>query len=134
MKKWIIVFLLTKSFSVYAADSLPKAKVEQFLNAVISGNISGAYDKLFIGSSIPKEKPQAVSLLKQQTSGGLALYGKLLGYEQISEEMHGASIVRYVYVLKSEKAPTVWEFFFYKPKNEWFLANVIFNDQFSFLR
>ena len=134
MKKWIIVFLLAQSLYVHAADSLPSAKVDQFFKTVVSGNISGAYDKLFIGSSIPKDKPQAVSLLKQQTSSGLPLYGRLLGYEKISEEMHGASIVRYVYVLKSEKAPTVWEFFFYKPENEWFLANVIFNDQFSFLR
>jgi hypothetical protein len=134
MKKWIIAVLFLQTFSVYASDSLPKAKVEQFFNTVVSGNISGAYDKLFIGSSIPTDKPQAVSLLKQQTSGGLPLYGKLLGYEYISEEKHGNSIIRYVYVLKSEKAPTVWEFFFYKPKDEWFLANVIFNDQFNFLR
>ena len=134
MKKWILLYLLFLSFTVNAASPLPKDKVEQFFNSVVSGNISGAYDQLFIGSSIPKDKPQAVTMLKQQTEGGLPLYGKTQGYEYISEETFGKSIVRYVYVLKSEKGPTTWEFFFYKPKNEWFLANVIFNDQFTILR
>lgn len=134
MKNWMLLLLLLASFTTNAETPLPKDKVEDFFNSIVSGKISDAYDKLFIGSSIPQDKPQAVTLLKQQTESGLPLYGKLLGYEYISEESFGSSIVRYVYVLKSEKGPTVWEFFFYKPKNEWFLANVIFNDQFTFLR
>ena len=134
MKNWMLLLLLLASFTTNAATPLPKDKVEDFFNSIVSGKISDAYDKLFIGSSIPQDKPQAVTLLKQQTENGLPLYGKLLGYEYISEESFGSSIVRYVCVLKSEKGPTVWEFFFYKPKNEWFLANVIFNDQFTFLR
>lgn len=134
MKKWILLLLLIQSYATYASGISPKAQIDQFFNSVVSGNISAAYDKLFTGSSIPKDKPQAVSMLKQQTSSGLPLYGKLLGYEYISEKKSGKSIVRYVYVLKSEKAPTTWEFFFYKPKDKWFLANVIFNDQFNFLR
>lgn len=73
-------------------------------------------------------------MLKQQTESGLPVFGKSIGYEFISEETFGTSIVRYVHVLKSEKGPTTLEFFFYKPENEWFLANIIFNDQFTFLR
>jgi len=134
MKKWMLIILLFSTFGAHASGSLPKHKVEQFFNTVLSGKISDAYDQLFIGSSIPSDKPQAVAMLKQQTKNGLPIYGKLLTYEYISEEKFGTSIVRYVYVLKSEKAPTTWEFFFYKAKENWFLANVIFNDQFTFFR
>jgi hypothetical protein len=134
MKKWILLVTMFLSFTANAASPLPKDKVEQFFNSVVSGNISSGYDQLFIGSSIPKDKPQAVTMLKQQTESSLPIFGKILGYEYVTEEKFGTSVVRYVYILKSEKGPTTWEFFFYKPKNDWFLANVIFNDQFTFLR
>jgi len=135
MKRWLLVLLLLLPLtSTFAAESAPKQIVENFFDLVVKGQISNGYDQLFIGSSIPKDKPQAVSMLKQQTEGGLPLYGKVLGYEYISEEKFGTSILRYVYVLKSEKGPTEWEFYFYKPKGSWFLVNVTFNDQFTLLR
>jgi hypothetical protein len=135
MKKGIfLLILLFCPIGVFAADDgLPKATVETFLNEVQQGHISTAYDQLFVGSNIPVDKPQAVTALKQQTQTGLGLYGKALGHELVHEERFGTSIVRYVYILKSEKGPTIWEFYFYKPKSNWFLANVIFNDQFNLL-
>jgi len=135
MKKWVLALLLLLPLSsTFADDTTPKHIVESFFDSVVKSKISNAYDLLFSGSSIPKDKPQAVSMLKQQTASGLQMYGKILGYEYISEEKFGTSIIRYVYVLKSEKGPTEWEFYFYKPKGSWFLANVTFNDQFTLLR
>lgn len=73
-------------------------------------------------------------MLKRQTKNGLLLYGRVLGYDLIKEQKYGSSFVRLVYVLKSQKAPTVWEFYFYKPGDRWFLANINFNDRFRHLR
>ena len=95
--------------------------------------ISEAYDGLFDGSTIPKSKPQAVEMLKRQTSSGLPLYGKILAYENIRMEKFGESIIRLVYVLKSETGPTIWEFYFYKPSNNWFLVKITFNDEFHLI-
>lgn len=111
----------------------PKAMVETFLGSVQKGNANTAYDQLFIGSSIPTDKPQALAALKQQTQSGLPLYGKVLGYELVLEEQLSESVVRYLYFLKTEKAPITWEFYFYKPKSQWVLVHVIFNDQFNLL-
>lgn len=97
------------------------------------GKISQAYDQLFAGSTIPQTKPQAIETVKRQTESGLPLLGKILGFELIREEKFGTSVVRLVYLLKLEKGPTVWELYFYKPKTAWFLANLMFNDQFSLL-
>jgi hypothetical protein len=72
-------------------------------------------------------------MLKQQTQTVLPIYGEVIGYEFLREETFGDSVVRLVYLLKSEKHPTVWEFYFYKPKTEWFLSNILFNDQFQLL-
>jgi hypothetical protein len=43
------------------------------------------------------------------------------------------SVVRLVYVLKLEMAPTVGEFYFYKPKSEWFLGNILITDELKLL-
>lgn len=134
MKILLACFLLLP-LSLFASEpTSPKQMAEAFLASVQKGDISDGYDRLFMGSAIPQDKPQAIALVKTQTQSGLPLYGKILGYEMVKEEKFGTSIVRLVYILKSEKAPIIWEFHFYKPKGSWFLANVIFNDQFVLLR
>jgi hypothetical protein len=134
IKKLSITILLILFVSVsisYAKQQGPTQMVEAFFAMLQKGKISEAYDLLLQGSSIPTSKPQAVQLLKTQTASGLPLYGSILGVEKIHEERIGQSIIRLVYVLKSELAPTAWEFYFYKPKSNWFLANITFNDQFQ---
>lgn len=134
MKRLLLLMLLVPMLSVGATPSIPRAKAESFLGSVVAGDIAGGYDRLFIGSAIPKNKPQAVMLLKTQTQSGLPLYGKIIGYEFVKEESSGTSIDRLVYILKSELGPTIWEFYFYKPMDSWFLSNVVFNDQYTLLR
>ena len=135
MKKiCFIAMMVLISTSVFAAEpESPRAKAENFLALLQQGSIGTAYDQLFKGSNIAVDRPHVVTLLMQQTQAGLASYGKVLGYEIVHEEQLGSSVVRLVYFLKSEKAPTTWEFYFYKPKSAWFLVNVTFNDQFQFL-
>ncbi|HET6464726.1 MAG TPA: hypothetical protein VFH55_03845 [Nitrospiria bacterium] len=129
---WTLLFLLPAA--AFAAEpASPKAMIETFFGEVQKGNIAGAYDQLFTGSPIPTDKPQAVTVLKQQTQANLPLYGKILGIEVVHEEKISDSVMRFVYILKTEKAPLTWEFYFYKPKAEWYLANINFNDQFNFL-
>jgi len=129
----ILLVLFISTSSVHSMEQKPIQKVENFLQMVQNGKINEAYDMLFLGSSIPSSKPQAVQMLKTQTSSGLPLYGSILGFEKVREEVFGASVIRLVYILKSEIAPTVWEFYFYKPKGTWFLANITFNDKFNLL-
>lgn len=112
----------------------PQQFTEEFFKEVKSGNINNAYDDLFKGSGIPQVKPQAVDVLKSQTTSLLSFFGAILDYEKIREENIGSSLVRFVYILKHEKAPTIWQFYFYRPKDNWFLVNVTFNDQFKNLQ
>ena len=132
---YIITFtLLLFCFCQIAAAKEPKEFTNNFFKMVRSGKIPEAFDQLFVGSQIPAQKPQAVDALKRQTASGLPIYGNVLGVELIREEKFGESIVRLVYVLKSDMAQTVWEFYFYKPKAEWFLGNILFNDEYNLLR
>jgi hypothetical protein len=133
MKRFIQIVLglivMASAQNSYAKE--PLEFTTEFFKLVEAGKISEAYDQLFVGSQIPAQKPQAVDMLKRQTSSGLPLYGRVVGLEKIREEKIGNSIIRFVYILKLEMAPTVWEFYFYKPNEKWFLANVKFNDQFQ---
>jgi hypothetical protein len=111
----------------------PRQMTQEFFDKTKAGKINEAFDGLFHGSGIPETKPQAVDVLKRQTTSGLPLYGNVLRSELIYEESFGTSIVRLVYVLVQERAPTVWQFYFFKPRDRWILGNVTFNDQFQFL-
>mgnify|MGYP006311370489 CR=1 FL=1 len=133
MKKMVllslaIVFCVSVRSS-WAKD--PNAFAQDFFDRIQAGNISEAYDGLFAGSGIPDMKPQAVDMLKRQTESGLALYGRVISYELIHEEAFCKSIVRLVFALNQEIAPTIWQFCFYKPRDQWFLGHVNFNDQFQ---
>ena len=133
-RKLLYLFLLVPLVMGSSPEqTAPRSLAETFLAAVQKGEVSKAVDRLFEGSSIPKDKPQAIGLLKKQAEIVLPLYGKLLGYELVKEERFGTSLVRLVYVLKAEKHLTVWEFYFYKPGTTWFVSNVNFNDQFTLL-
>ncbi len=90
----------------------PKEFTTDFFKLVQSGKIPEAFDQLFVGSQIPAQKPQAVNASKRQTDSGLPMYGNVLGVELFREEKIGDSIVRLVYILKSEMAPTVWNSIF----------------------
>ena len=132
---YLITFtLLLFCFCQVADAKEPKEFTSSFFKMVQSGKIPEAYDQLFSGSQIPAQKPQAVEAFKRQTASGLPMYGNILGVELYREEIIGASLVRLVYILKSEMAPIVWEFYFYKPKSEWFLCNLLFNDEFNSLK
>ncbi len=133
-RKLLYLFLLIPLVMGSSPEqTTPRALAEAFLTAMQRGEISKAVDRLFEGSSIPTDKPQAIGLLKKQAEIALPLYGKILGHELIREERFGTSLVRLVYILKTEKHLTVWEFYFYKPRSEWFVSNVNFNDQFTLL-
>ena len=74
----ILLILFISASIVYSKEQSPTQKVENFFQMVQNGKINEAYDLLFLGSSIPSSKPQAVQMLKTQTSSGLPLYGSII--------------------------------------------------------
>lgn len=109
----------------------PKQFVAEFFKGVKAGKVNQAYDGLLQGSGIAQAKPQDVDVLKSQTSNIVSFYGPILDSEIVREEKFGNSIVRLVYILKHEKGPIIWQFYFYRPHGKWFLGKIDFNDQFQ---
>jgi ABC-type transport system substrate-binding protein len=112
-------------------DSYSKS-VEKFMAALQKGEIDAAYDGLLTHPGWAAQQQQ-VAALKEQTQKALTIYGQLLGYEFVKEQKYGKSLVRLVYVMKSEQKPLTWEFYFYKANSDWEMVNFNFNDKYDLL-
>ena len=132
MKRILIVCFLTLVVTGAQAQTSPRTMAETFLATIAQGQMAAGYNKLFEGSNIAKDKGQG-GAIRKQTEAAIPPLGKVLGYELIREETFGTSLVRLVYLLKSERHLTTWEFYFYKPKGAWFVAEVNFSDKFQLL-
>ena len=124
-----IVFVAFAMTTAQAQDS-PKALADAFFAEVMKGQTPTAFAKLIEGSPI-KQQPKVIDQLRRDFDNVHAGFGKFLGPEMLREERLGGSLVRYVYLMKMEQHVTVWEFYFYKPKSSWFLAQVHFNKVFN---
>ena len=129
----LTVAIALSTLAITAEAKEPTAIASEFFGLVKANKVPAAYDALFIGSSLPKVKPQAIALMKRQTSTALSLYGPIVGVELVKSEKYGNSLVKLVYLLKFNNLPTVWRLYFYKPKDHWFLTNVVFNDRYNLL-
>ncbi len=58
-------------------------------------------------------------------------YGKSIGYELLRKDTVGDSLIRIVYIQKFERHAVAWIFYFYKPKNDWLLAELSYSDAIS---
>ncbi len=130
----LLVLAVTSNARAQAVDvAMPRQQAETFLDKVMAGKIGAAYDGIFVGSSIARSQPQAISQLKKQTAKLPSLYGPLLGYEPVSSRKFGESVVRLLYILKQAHRPIVWEFYFYRAQDDWSLVTLGFKDQLSLL-
>jgi hypothetical protein len=132
-KLLLFCWLVLLPAPLLAQQGTPRALAEQFLSSVQKGQIAAAYAKLFEGSNIRKDTGTGMAI-RRQTEAMLPLFGKVLSYELVHEEQIGTALVRLVYVLKSERHLTAWEFYFYRPGNRWFVAEVNFGDKLDRLR
>lgn len=133
-KSITLLAILSAVATAPADETTPRQRVEQFFATLTTGDINKAYDQLFAGSAVSADFATRLDALKRQTTANLPMYGKPLGNELVLEKSFGTSVIRLLYVLKMEKHPVVWEFFFYRPKDKWYIANVNLNDEFNGLR
>ncbi len=130
MARLFLILLLTALAVPALAQTTPRAQAETFLGTVQKGQVAAAYAKLFEGSNISLDRDQGLAMRKQ-TENTLQPLGRVLAYELVREENFGASLTRLVYLLKSERHLTVWEFWFYRPANRWFVSEVNFSEKFN---
>lgn len=126
------IFCVNNKFIFATEKPVYQVTIEEFLTNIMNGQIDVAYNKILQGSLI-QEQGESIKNLKKQTSYGLNVYGKSLGFELVKQQNYSDSLARMVYIVKCEKHPLIWEFYFYKSQNEWVLVYIVFNDKFDLL-
>lgn len=128
MKKYILIttFLLL-TLSALAEEGMIEYQIksELFMKRLIVGNINEAYDLLLIGSPLISN-PQNLKVLKQTNLSIIKTYGKPLNFDFVSQKKISKDQVSVKYILRSEKHPLIWEFYYYKSKNDWLITKINF--------
>ncbi len=77
--------------------------------------------------------PEEIDNLSYQTESQLKMvserFGKILGADFVSTKKAGTSFVQHTYIGKFEKHAVRYMCVFYKPKNEWVVNAIIWDDQ-----
>jgi hypothetical protein len=127
----LIISAVFVSLSANAYEGSPSEQVAQFFIELKVGKSSEAIDNLYSSNPLMSQKPQQLTMFKQQIGAIAPLYGSLSGSENIHTEQLSPSLIRIVELAKHENHPVVWEFYFYKPEDEWIISHGVFNDQFE---
>ena len=77
-------------------------------------------------------KPEELELAIKKIQEGIKLlnkrFGKPIGYQLMKTQKARDFLVRYIYVMKYDRALVRWKFTYYKPHNHWIVLSVTFDD------
>lgn len=127
---FLIAILMGSSAS---AESGPDQIADAYMNGIIAGKVSTAFDTLMTHSKVDELRPGDIALVKSQVEQAIDSYGAPSAFESIASKKYGSSLARLIYVTKHADVPLVWNFYFYRASDGWKLINFDFNDQFLML-
>jgi hypothetical protein len=115
-----------------AQESVPadlKSITAGFFSLVVAGDVQGAFAELLKNSAIASNTDQVQNLV-EQTKRTVSLYGEVKGYELVSADKLGTSVVRLRYLALHREFPVRWILTYYKsPVKGWLLTNIKFDDR-----
>ena len=136
MKTIKIVLLLLAGILLCSAAKPQNAnyekKIDKFLLGILKGEIDNSYNELVSGTLIETKK-QEMQMIKDQTRMIVNIHGNGINYEFIKKQKYGDSIVRLMYIIKCEKMPIAFEFYFYKASTNWKLIHFYVSDELDLL-
>lgn len=100
-----------------------------FFSLIVTGDVQGAFAELLKNSAIASNTDQVQNLV-EQTKRTVSLYGEVKGYELVSVDKLGTSVVRLRYLALHREFPVRWILTYYKsPVKGWLLTNIKFDDR-----
>lgn len=118
--------------AVNAQELVPadlKSITAGFFSLIVAGDVQGAFAELLKNSAITSNTDQVQNLV-EQTKRTVSLYGEVKGYELVSVDKLGTSVVRLRYLALHREFPVRWILTYYKsPVKGWLLTNIKFDDR-----
>ncbi|MCK4626002.1 MAG: hypothetical protein KAV00_11870 [Phycisphaerae bacterium] len=95
---------------------------DSILASLQAGGVKAAFKKIRELSPLPDSELDLIEKKTQQQLDALRpRFGKIIGFERVRIEVKGQSVMECIYIAKCEKHILRWRFYFYKPKDKWFL-------------
>lgn len=114
----------------FQSETEAKQLTEKVMAQVAKGDLSTAFSTMKPYVVIPESEFQDLALqTKSQRDQFGTRYGRSIGYELVSEKRAGDSMLRFIYVEKTEKHALPWVFYFYKSPTGWVLNSFAWNDR-----
>jgi hypothetical protein len=122
------------SVNISAAEFKTTTELKPFSESVMKkiseNDLQAAFALMQPYVVIPSAEFQSVALnSKAQRDQYGARYGKSFGFEFISQQNVGESLVSFVYIEKTEKHALPWTFYYYKTPKGWVLNSFNWNDK-----
>ena len=108
----------------------PTELADGFFRALQTGEAAKAYHDIWIGTFMAKKQPE-VDNVASQTTFALKTYGKVLGWELVSEKAITPSFLERVYLVRTEALPLFFRMQFYKPVAKWQVGSLYFTDNYK---
>lgn len=131
---WVVAVVLgSMAMSVHAQQVSREvlkgeAEVQAFMTRVMGtigrGELDAAYAALAYYTVLPQDEIEAglQASKAQRNEQFLARYGKSVGHDFISKKKLGKSMMRFVYIEKTERQALPWVFHFYLTDRGWVLS------------
>ncbi len=132
-------FLPNKDYATKLSDEkitsvseIPELKeiCETIMKLIGDNHIKEAFDEMKKYTVLPSSEMDKVSKVSiKQIDLTKNRFGKLIGYEYISQECISKSVVKFTYIAKCNNHPLIWKFTFYKADKKWTLNHFYWNDK-----
>ena len=107
-----------------------EAVCERVMKHAAKFDLRGAFDLMKIYSHLPEPEFEAVALQSiSQRDQFKDRLGTSIGWEHLSTTEAGSSILKLVYLEKTDKHGLIWTFFFYRPAERWQLNTFSWGDK-----
>ena len=126
----LAVLLATPAAAQSAGSSQPAQLADSFFRAVQAGDIPKAFDDAWRGTIMAKKQAE-VENLGTQMGSVFQIYGKMLGWELVSEKVISPSFVQRIYLVRTPNAPVFFRMQFYKASTSWVMSGVYFTDTYD---
>ena len=127
-----MVFAVALAFAApVAAQPLPAdgpdAVANHFFSLVRSGEVQKAYGDVGRGTLMEQKKAELQNVTNQTVSA-LQIYGKIVDWEQISEDKWSPSYLVRNYLLRTERGAVFFNLHLFRSVNGWVIGNISFTD------
>ncbi len=118
------------SAATFKSEAEIRAHADRVMTKVAAGNLTGAFADMKPYVIVPPDEFDAMALNSKSQRGQFgARYGTPVGYEFIAQKKMGDSLLRLIYVEKTERHALPWTFVFYRGPKGWVLNSFSWHDR-----